>query len=84
MFAPEKIAQQTDALVSDFLDLLGWRHDRTGPKGKPFSPSFDVLGMTLHLAGLRQAGSVTLKGRESGEDFLQGSSGTTVREYEPS
>jgi hypothetical protein len=64
MFSPEKTAPETDALVSDFLDLLGWRHDRTGPKGKPFSPSFDVLGMTMDLAGLRQAGSVTLKNKE--------------------
>lgn len=29
MFSPEKTAPETDALVSDFLDLLGWRHDRT-------------------------------------------------------
>ena len=64
MFSLEKTAPETDALVSDFLDLLGWRHDRTGPKGKPFSPSFDVLGMTMDLAGLRQAGSVTLKNKE--------------------
>jgi len=61
MFAPKKAAPETDALVSDFLDLLGWRHDRTGPKGKPFAPSFDVLGMTLDLTNLKQAGVVTLK-----------------------
>ena len=70
MFAPEKTAPETDAVVSDFLDLLGWRHDRTGPKGKPFSPSCDVLGMTLDLAGLRQAGSVTLKNKEGRVDKI--------------
>jgi hypothetical protein len=64
MFAPEKAAPETDVLVSDFLDLLGWRHDRTGPKGKPFAPSFDVLGMTLDLADLQRAGVVTLKNKE--------------------
>ena len=51
-------------MVSDFLDLLGWRHDRTGPKGKPFASSFDVLGMNLDLSGLRNANSVTLKNKE--------------------
>ena len=35
MFSPKGAAAETDALVSDFLDLLGWRHDRTGPKGTP-------------------------------------------------
>ena len=64
MFAPEKAASETDVLVSDFLDLLGWRHDRTGPKGKPFAPSFDVLGLTLDLADLKRAGVVTLKNKE--------------------
>ena len=64
MFSPEESSQDTDALVSDFLDLLGWRHDRTGPKGKPFSPSFDVLGMTLDLGNLESTGHLTLKNKE--------------------
>ena len=70
MFAPEKTAPETDTLVSDFLDLLGWRHDRTGPKGKPFAPSFDVLGMTLDLASLKQSGFVTLKNKEGRVDKI--------------
>ena len=57
-------AAETDAMVSDLLDLLGWRHDRTGPKGKPFAPSFDVLGLTLDMASLSQEGIVTLKNKE--------------------
>ena len=61
MFSPEQTAQETDTLVSDFRDLLGWRHDRTGPKGKPFAQSFDVLGLTLDLSGLRNNHSVILK-----------------------
>ena len=64
MFSPEKTAAETDAMVSDLLDLLGWRHDRTGPKGKPFAPSFDVLGLTLDMASLSQEGIVTLKNKE--------------------
>ena len=64
MFSPQASAQETDSLVSDFLDLLGWKHDRTGPKGKPFDSSFDVLGMTMHLSGLKDANSITLNNKE--------------------
>jgi hypothetical protein len=70
MFSPETSAQETDNVVSDFLDLLGWRHDRTGPKGKPFASSFDVLGMNLDLSGLRNANSVTLKNKEGRVDKI--------------
>ena len=70
MFSPEKAAAETDAMVSDFLDLLGWRHDRTGPKGKPFAPSFDVLGLTLDLSSLHRAGVVTLKNKEGRVDKI--------------
>jgi hypothetical protein len=51
-------------LVSDFLDLFGWRHDRTGPTGKPFGSAFDVLGLTLDLTGLRNDRSVILRNKE--------------------
>lgn len=50
MFSTRESSEATDQLVPDFLDLLGWRHDRTGPKGKPFSSSFDVLRLTLDLS----------------------------------
>ena len=63
MFSPESSAHETDMLVSDFLDLLGWHHDRTGPTGKPFAPSFDVLGLTLDLTGLRNDRSVILRNK---------------------
>ena len=52
MLSPKSLAEETDGMVSEFLDLLGWRHDRIGPKGQPFGCSFDVLGMTLTLADL--------------------------------
>ena len=69
MFSLEKAAAETDAVGSDFLDLLGWRHDRTGPKGKP-SPSFDVLGLALDLSSLHRAGVVTLKNKEGRADKI--------------
>jgi hypothetical protein len=49
---------------------LGWRHDRTGPKGKPFAQSFDVLGLTLDLSGLRNNHSVILKNKEGRVDKI--------------
>ena len=63
MFSPESSAHEADMLVSDFLDLLGWHHDRTGPTGKTFAPSFDVLGLTLDLTGLRNDRSVILRNK---------------------
>ena len=64
MFSPKASGVETGSLASDFLDLLGWRHDRTGPKGKPFHPSFDVLGMTMHLSGLQESQTITLNNKE--------------------
>ena len=64
MFSPESSAHEIDMLVSDFLDLLGWRHDRMGPTGKPFGSAFDVLGLTLDLTGLRNDRSVILRNKE--------------------
>ena len=83
MFSLEKAAAETDAVGSDFLDLLGWRHDRTGPKGKP-SPSFDVLGLALDLSSLRQAGVVTLKkqGRKSRQIFFKNSGDSKSWQHE--
>ena len=70
LFSPVSSAHETDMLVSDFLDLLGWRHDRTGPKGKPFAPAFDVLGLTLDLAGLRNDRSAILRNKEGGVEKI--------------
>ena len=64
MFSPKAAAAETDTLVSNFLDLLVWRHDRTGPKGKPFHPTFDVLGMTMHLSGLTESQAIILGNKE--------------------
>eukprot|EP00435_Cladocopium_sp_Y103_P067368 s421_g29.t4 len=64
MFAPRDSAPAADETVSDFLDLLGWKHDRTGPKGRPFEFSFDVLGLTLDLAAIPRGGGLVLKNKE--------------------
>ena len=64
MFSPKGAAAETDTLASDFLDLLGWRHDHTGPKGKPFHSTFDVLGMSMHLSGLPESQTITLGNKE--------------------
>ena len=54
MFSPTELAQDADGCARELLDILGWRHARTGPKGQPFANAFNVLGCTLdltHLAG---------------------------------
>ena len=49
MFSPAELAGNADAAASELLDLLGWRHARTGPKGKPFEEIFQVLGCQIDL-----------------------------------
>ncbi|CAE7522105.1 unnamed protein product, partial [Symbiodinium necroappetens] len=62
LFTPVEGAEAMDEAVSQFLSLLGWDHARTGAKGKPCAPAFDVLGMTLDLSKVQQ-GLVTLKNK---------------------
>ncbi|CAE7196317.1 unnamed protein product [Symbiodinium sp. CCMP2592] len=49
LFNPTSSATSVDQDVSQLLDLLGWRHAKSGAKGKPFDSSFDVLGTRLDL-----------------------------------
>jgi len=49
LFSPSDLAENADSSASELLDLLGWRHARTGPKGLPFESSFQVLGCSLDL-----------------------------------
>ncbi|CAE7608013.1 unnamed protein product, partial [Symbiodinium natans] len=60
---PAATAESADSVVSDFLDCLGWRHAKTGVKGRAFAPSFDVLGMTLGLDRVAQ-GEVSLANKQ--------------------
>ena len=62
LFSPEETAESADASASDFLDLLGWRHARTGPKGLPFKNKFTVLGAEIDLADIC-SGRVTLSNK---------------------
>ena len=47
------------------LDILGWKHARTGDgdKGLEFAAKFDVLGMSINLGALHE-GSVVLTNKE--------------------
>ena len=63
MFSPEELAINADEAASELLDLLGWRHARTGPKGKPFESSFNVLGCSLSLDKVT-SGEVVLENKQ--------------------
>ena len=63
MFSPEELATSADEAASELLDLLGWRHARTGPKGKPFESSFNVLGCSLSLDRVT-SGEVVLENKQ--------------------
>ena len=54
LFSPEELAVNADEAASELLDLLGWKHAKTGPKGLPFMPKFQVLGCCLDLAKLTE------------------------------
>ena len=63
MFSPAELSESADTSASELLDMLGWMHAKTGPKGKPFESSFDVLGCHLCLANLSK-GIVTLENKQ--------------------
>ena len=63
MFSPEELAGDADQSASELLDLLEWKHVRTGPKGKPFESCFNVLGCSLKLNRL-ETGKVVLENKE--------------------
>ena len=54
MFSPSELAGNADEAASELLDLLGWRHARTGPKGKPFDETFQVLGCQVDLKNIKR------------------------------
>ena len=62
MFSTTDCATATDAIISEFLDLLGWSHAKTGSKAHPFSDVFSVLGMQIDLSKL-QEGCVVLSNK---------------------
>ena len=62
LFAPEESAANADMSASALLDLIGWRHARTGPKGKPFSAKFQVLGCSMDVSEIA-SGKVILENK---------------------
>lgn len=52
MFQPSSLAEDADSAASQLLDLLGWRHAKTGSKALPFQSVFNVLGCRLDLSDL--------------------------------
>lgn len=71
LFSPTSSAERTDAQVSEFLNLLGWRHSQTGAKGLPFAESFDVLGFTLNLDQLKEGGGLILENKPGRVDKMK-------------
>eukprot|EP00435_Cladocopium_sp_Y103_P025636 s2471_g6.t1 len=69
LFAPEELAADADASASELLDLLGWKHARTGPKGRPFESKFQVLGCSLHWSQI-DAGTLVTENRPGRIDRL--------------
>ena len=63
MFSPGELAEDADRSASELMDLLGWKHARTGPKGRPFEPCFQVLGCTLNLERAA-AGEIVLENKQ--------------------
>ena len=62
LFSPRSSAGALDGFVSEFLDCLGFGHAKTGSKGLPFQPSFNVLGINIDLGRVSE-GIVTLKNK---------------------
>ena len=69
MFSPESLASDADESASTLLDLLGWRHAKTGSKALPFQPCFQILGCSLDL-GAACDGDVVLENKPGRIDRL--------------
>ena len=69
VFSPASLASDADAAASQLLDLLGWRHAKTGTKASPFAASFQVLGCSLDLSGIC-SGNIILENKPGRIDRL--------------
>ena len=70
LFSPLELAADADESARALLDILGWRHARTGPKGLPFEPQFQVLGCSIDLSGVSR-GEITLSNKPGRLERLQ-------------
>ena len=69
MFQPASLAENADLAASELLDLLGWKHAKTGTKSAPFGEKFNVLGCELNLSGIT-SGTVVLENKPGRIDRL--------------
>ena len=69
LFSPAELAENADKSASELLDLLGWKHARTGPKGKAFDSTFTVLGCNLDLSEVDK-GAITMENKPGRIDRL--------------
>eukprot|EP00435_Cladocopium_sp_Y103_P064485 s1024_g26.t1 len=77
MFTPQSSAEDADNATSQLLDILGWKHAKTGTKAFPFQERFQVLGCSLDLGGLCQ-GVVTLESEKGSSSTIDNRSFTSV------
>eukprot|EP00435_Cladocopium_sp_Y103_P017424 s1635_g4.t1 len=69
MFSPASLASDADEAASCLLDMLGWKHAKTGSKAAPFDSKFQVLGCKLDLSEVQQ-GHVVLENKPGRVDRL--------------
>lgn len=58
------LSEDADSAASQLLDLLGWKHAKTGTKAAPFQSRFNVLGCSLDLESLL-SGAVVLENKQA-------------------
>eukprot|EP00435_Cladocopium_sp_Y103_P018012 s3778_g4.t1 len=64
-----KSSDVTTGIVSQFFQLIGWRHAVTGKKAKPFATSFGALGVEYALDRLHK-GSFTIGNKQERLDRI--------------
>ena len=68
--------------ASELLDMLGWKHAKTGTKSAPFGEKFNVLGCALDLGGITR-GTVVLENKPGRIDRLVGVAGSNPKRGKP-
>ena len=69
MFSPTSLADDSDSSSSALLDMLGWKHAKTGAKALPYQSKFQVLGCAMDLTHL-QSGALVLENKPGRIDRL--------------
>ena len=63
VFVPENVQTLVDKSLCEFFRLLGWKISEGEEKAKCFSPSFDVLGISIDIKSLKD-GMVLLSNKK--------------------